>query len=536
MGLGIFPDVAWHAGAWWVAWQHGDVLILVSLAPDTLAERSYTTISLGPGAGAFAKLLSWQGRLWLAYREGEPHERLRVREVGTSTAFDLGRAHGLQPALLARGYVYWQAAPTPTYRVRRRPLVGTAPDQDLRDGVPTGLSRVIADDQVRTVDEDFVHVPGLTKPSWAPGLVIGEHHDSTNRSAVARLLADGRELRLWRTQQAFTPRAAWDGGDRYLLTTWGAQGVPVAQVTVAEFRAPEADEPIEDSSGEPVDLWAYIIPDRALFPRTHAEPDGHAMDMQWDGRNLWTLPFGEPDHWIRWVIDGDHMTLREDHSRDGQGSGDYSFTHGPWLDRWMAPEKFGGHVIAPPVNYLVRYDPDGCRILDVHSHRYRCSLHRVWRHCDRGPALGWGPAIETKYDLGSMYELQHWAKDGGSYFRFQAIEASTGRVLIDKRFDERGGPRLEATPGCWKPEHLRLTPDNWQEDDVQKPGVQITRFDPVVRPGQPWRIEFHDRNNPAALEHCVVEFENGQVRVLIKNVADEDRSGPGRAVEVRCVE
>jgi hypothetical protein len=73
-------------------------------------------------------------------------------------------------------------------------------------------------------------------------------------------------------------------------------------------------------------------------------------------------------------------------------------------------------------------------------------------------------------------------------------------------------------------------PEIPSEPEVNPPGVTIDHFDPVVRPNQPWRVEFHDRNNEGF--SGVVEFVNGSVHVRITNPVDTDRSGSRRAVAV----
>lgn len=75
-------------------------------------------------------------------------------------------------------------------------------------------------------------------------------------------------------------------------------------------------------------------------------------------------------------------------------------------------------------------------------------------------------------------------------------------------------------------------PFEGEEEPMNVPGVTITRFDPVLNdPAKPWKLEFHDRNNPGACS-CVVEIVNGSVHASITNKAGSDRSVTRR--EVRC--
>jgi hypothetical protein len=232
LGSGTFPDVAIHGGQAWTAWQHGVSLHLVSLDPETLDERSWTSWTIGAPA-AYPKLHTWAGRLWLAYREGLAPFRIIVREVGTSRADSLDVGHGSDPVAMGFGEIAWQATGAPGWQVWRKPLVGTSPSRWIRNGAPTGLSRLLPDSAVTTVDEDRLALPGFTRPCWAGDLVVAE---GPTGGTYCRL-DDGRELLLWPGEDAQTPRCAERDG--WLVAgTWGAQGVRVAVMRREEFQAP----------------------------------------------------------------------------------------------------------------------------------------------------------------------------------------------------------------------------------------------------------------------------------------------------------
>lgn len=67
-------------------------------------------------------------------------------------------------------------------------------------------------------------------------------------------------------------------------------------------------------------------------------------------------------------------------------------------------------------------------------------------------------------------------------------------------------------------------------DEMNAPGVTIDSYDPVIRPGQPWKIALHDRNNDV---HVTVELRDGSVYASLKNAKGEDRSGSKRPVAVQ---
>jgi hypothetical protein len=191
-----------------------------------------------------------------------------------------------------------------------------------------------------------------------------------------------------------------------------------------------------------------------------------------------------------------------------------------------------GDTINNPDNVLVRYEPDSCRIVDVHPMPFRSSLLRHYAQFDCGPDLGVRAVIVTKYDPGSMqdtYELAYWAKGAGN-FRFEAYDQKTDRLLFAKRFNDFGGPDVQPTTGCWQRAHLDLKPEG---DEMNAPSVTVDRYGPVIGPTGTWSVEFHDRNNEGVSGK--VEIVNGSVHVTLTNPEGSDRSGNKRPVEVRGV-
>jgi hypothetical protein len=263
-------------------------------------------------------------------------------------------------------------------------------------------------------------------------------------------------------------RVVWDAGRNVL---GDVSRDPSAPMVSLERPAPPA--PVEDTSGQPVDLWAFFLPQPGAFPRTSSEAGhGHEMHCLFDGRNFWTLPFGEPDHWVRMVVEGDTLTFREDRSRDNQNTGDYSFTHGLWARRQM---RVGDRILKAQ-NNLVRYQPDGCRVVDVHAFPFRTGLWKHWTSFDCGGDLGWQDVIAYLYDPGGLqdtYELSYYAK-GYGLFRWEEYDQKTNALRHWTTFNEFGGRAPHPTPGCWKPEHLALTPMNQQ--------VSMTIIEPTAYP------------------------------------------------------
>jgi hypothetical protein len=242
---------------------------------------------------------------------------------------------------------------------------------------------------------------------------------------------------------------------------------------IVDLSKPEVDlrvpsGPVEDTSGQILDLWEYFLPHDGVFPRTSGIPThGHEMHCTFDGRNLHLLPFGEPDHWVRMVVEHDTLTFREDRSRDGQSTGDYSFTSALWARRRMVV----GDRIVNARNNLVRYQADGCQIVKVHAFPFITGVWKRWTSFDCGGHLGWQDVIAYLYDPGGnadIYELSYYAK-GYGFFRWEEYDQKTGALNHWTTFNEFGGRAPQPTQGCWQREHLDLTPENWPPKPDPKP-------------------------------------------------------------------
>lgn len=337
--------------------------------------------------------------------------------------------------------------------------------------------------------------------------------------------AEGVDVGWWAETSSFTVAGAANLGKSTPLQ------VHVVPLTHTREKLDDRS-PILDSSGNPINLWDFIIPDMQYWPR-HSQR-GHDMNVKWDGENFWTIPFGEPGHWIRSVIKDGVMTLIEDHSKDGQNTGDWSITKGTWLKQWMKPREFGGEVIEHPDNWLVRYAKDSCDIVHAHPLKFKTYLYQHWFQYYCGKDLGWQEVIVTASDLGSLVEFTYWAAGGRSLFRFQAVHGEDfSDIFFENWFELLGGPDVQPTPGCWKPEHLKIKSWPIGEEDVNKPGVDVKHFDPRIAPGIAWKVQWEDRDNKDLGYAGEVEITaEGSVHVKVKNAAGEDRSVRARIVKI----
>ncbi len=221
-------DACWHQGRLVVVWQDGP-------GPNAqLVERVYgwgsglsvagVTYPLGDDVGAFPRLWSAHGSVWLLYREGASRGgRMVLRRDGQPAWQSLQAGGGNDPGCLgidgvAGAAFAWQQAGTNAIAsaLCREPLR----QLPSGEGRPTGLSHFGSAGSVVLVDDARVSVPGMTRPCWAGALVCGEHPVA---GTVVRA-ADGREVHLWATRATFTPRLAYDAErDRYACVTWNGR-------------------------------------------------------------------------------------------------------------------------------------------------------------------------------------------------------------------------------------------------------------------------------------------------------------------------
>jgi hypothetical protein len=210
-------------------------------------------------------------------------------------------------------------------------------------------------------------------------------------------------------------------------------------------------EPIAWTGTEAIDLLPFIVGDDARWPR-HGS---HDLDRRWDGRDLWWIKFGHPDHWEHWVLDRDVFYLREDRSQSG--AGDYSFHPGSWFPRRMTLHQ----TIDARHNVIQEYEPETCAIKPTaRVFPYRLRLLQAWTRIDLGGDIGildghGAPvAVLLEYDPGGEDDTREtglYALGWGSV-RWQAISQVNGALLNETTFNLLGGtPGLVPTRGCYQP-------------------------------------------------------------------------------------
>jgi hypothetical protein len=136
----------------------------------------------------------------------------------------------------------------------------------VRQGVGTGLSRVLADGTVRTIDEDRFALPGATQPCFAGDLAVGEGNPD---GALWRL--SEKEGVAWPGEETFVPKCAMLG-DRVALTTSGGRGgIRLFCGSREELALLQRDDPPDPDPEKPMITEAQMATlkaERARYPDT----------------------------------------------------------------------------------------------------------------------------------------------------------------------------------------------------------------------------------------------------------------------------
>jgi hypothetical protein len=302
---GPFPGVTFFQGVFAVASFEGGGLTVRTFGAD-LVPRDVVLVDPLVGSEGFPRIAGG----WVAYKDQDldaaghqwAHAILRPwRDDGypNQDLMDFGPAPGNFPVAMDQvdGRIVavqaWdQSRPVPgsnpvTYgwyyiRVYDRMQQRFLPEM-MRDGAPTGISRVIPGYKAFTVDEDRWAMPGGTTPFWTGGgLSVCE---GPHGGVLCRLL-NGKELLLWPWTARYAPVAQWDGtGWLVVSDAYTETGLPchLAYVTEADFAMPVVEQPLPvhvDPIGRPLELGYYKAAGRY---RDSAHPDGDYVTEALEG-------------------------------------------------------------------------------------------------------------------------------------------------------------------------------------------------------------------------------------------------------------
>lgn len=203
-GIGAFNDVAWLGNAAFLIARIGDprldgsvdiYRIVLGGEPELVFQKA-----LPSGSPAFPAITTIDDRVPFAYHDGTT---LWLRMLGQGQAYDY-QGFGNSPCCFGGPWFAWQA--TPAYNVNRLDLRTGEVAENVRTGAPTGLSRILTDGNVVTVDEDRFSFPGATIPDYAGDLVVGE---GPNGGTAWKFGREGGLL--WKGLDCFTPKDAMSG-------------------------------------------------------------------------------------------------------------------------------------------------------------------------------------------------------------------------------------------------------------------------------------------------------------------------------------
>jgi hypothetical protein len=233
---GVFPAVALSGGLGTLAVREGtpreagDVVAWRFPYADPTALTEIARVALPAGSPCFPGLYVLDGLTWLAFHDGE-RQRLRILETGRDVLAIAGLSN--QSAFGAGCFAYTE--PVQPYRVHRINLRTDARDQP-RLGAPTGLSRILEDGRVVTIDEDRHALPGATIPSFAGPLAVGEGPSGgavwSFRPPTSDLQPSTFSGTLWPGLNSFTPKCA-DDGSTLAITAAGSGSVRLFCGTLA---------------------------------------------------------------------------------------------------------------------------------------------------------------------------------------------------------------------------------------------------------------------------------------------------------------
>lgn len=316
LGEGWFADVALDFSPvrrGWICARAGDprypgqVKVWEWLGDDLLTLRVIRAISLPAGSPCFPKLCFHNSVLWLAYHDGiDGH----LVNMSTGEARVLSPCQNNSPFCFGAGFFAWQGAGRDNWPVTRLALGTLSEIRHVRNGQGTGLSRVLPDWSIRTVDEDRLALPGATIPCFYEDLAVGEgprggtiwqiDPSPTPAQAGPRGLItwsqNGAGAQALPRQDAYEPRCAVDNGRIAICTAGGPYGIRlwVGQradllqlVDVPDVVEPPGEPPNEppdhppDPPKEPPMSWTPRMPNRqsVVEQLKAAHPD------EWDAMN-----------------------------------------------------------------------------------------------------------------------------------------------------------------------------------------------------------------------------------------------------------
>lgn len=333
---GVFPSVALSGGLGTLAVREGSprdpgwlaVYLFPYAKPDQWTR--FARFPLPAGSPCFPNLYILDGLTWLAYHDGE-----RQRLHNLTTARDVLVVPGLSnPSAFGAGAFAW-TEPGQPYQVNRLNLRSGEVDQP-RLGAPTGLSRILDDGSIVTIDEDRHALPWATIPAFAGPLAVGEGPDGgvvwRFQPPTSHLLPPTSDPPitgvLYAGLTSFTPKCAADG-NILAITTAGPDvrlfcgtldALIAASQAPAQPPAPPPPSPIpipppapkETPMEMPADVYTTYTACVARFPHTGSDDDRRVAHRK-------AVATVRARHGGRWVCKSEHNLGWGSDSKDAVG-------------------------------------------------------------------------------------------------------------------------------------------------------------------------------------------------------------------------
>lgn len=247
LGSGTFPDVAWHAGAWWLVGQQAGVLNVYRWTGTFEGVTKARAIGLPPDELAYARLSSFQGRLWCAYRAG-PGWLFDAADPNL-VPLELGPAGGVFPFGFGAGCLAWRGGTGRTLimPLPNGPTVGHTRETsqgieriELIDGLPRVIYR-----------DDTNHVESWgSRASQGGALTVCEGPTSGVRGRWTDLPA--KQVTIWPDDETPDPHAAEGPEGLFAVCTW--KPIRAALVTRQDADLLQADVTLPEAIRQPCDL------------------------------------------------------------------------------------------------------------------------------------------------------------------------------------------------------------------------------------------------------------------------------------------
>lgn len=260
--VSITADVCWHAGRIIVARHSGVQLVVEAWSSDLSSVQPLFETAM-PGGNAGARVHSFQGIVWLAYRDA--HDRGHLVRLDTGATQDLTPFYnGGRPFAFGEGQCAWQTTVLTANVIALGQGVASAREVTFPDMVPTGLSHIANGVVYSWESQRLLHPWAVGFASCQP-FVFGE--DFANRGLVGAVAGRDGRLLLWRDGQMHDPRVDVNA-DHAAVVAWATGGTARLAIVTASDLVPVVPDPPAPAPTPAPDPRPAPVPTPAPSPET----------------------------------------------------------------------------------------------------------------------------------------------------------------------------------------------------------------------------------------------------------------------------